>query len=79
MQVTLPASYEVPSGVKPGEPFDAAATLVQNEDGTFNLVAIDGVDLDADTEETEGAEEQGEPTEGPPPADQRRMPMPWDQ
>lgn len=79
MQITLPASYELPSGVKPGEPFDAVATLVQNEDGTFTLTAIDGVDLDSDKEATEGAEEQGEPAEGPPPAAQQRMPMPWDQ
>jgi hypothetical protein len=79
MQITLPTSYEVPSGVKPGEPFDVSATLVKNEDGTFNLVAIDGVDLDTDKEQGEGAEQSGEPAEGPPQMGQKRMQMPWDQ
>ena len=46
MKITLPAGYEVPANVKPGEPFEVVATLELNEDGSFELEAIDGMDLE---------------------------------
>lgn len=41
-----------PKNARPGESFEVVATLSQEEDGTFELEAIDGVKLpDDDTKE----------------------------
>lgn len=41
-----------PQNARPGESFEVVATLSQEEDGSFELEAIDGVKLeDTDTEE----------------------------
>lgn len=45
MRITLPKGFEPPASAKPGEPFEAVATLMMNEDGTFELSALDGMDL----------------------------------
>ena len=57
MTITLPKGYELPEGAKPGEPFDAVASILLNEDGTFTLSAIDGMELDAEEAEAETEEE----------------------
>ena len=45
MRITLPKGFEPPVSAKPGEPFEAVATLLMNEDGTFELSALDGMDV----------------------------------
>ena len=56
MNITLPKGYELPDGAQMGEPFEAVATLIANEDGTFKLDAIDGMDIEGETEEEEEEE-----------------------
>jgi hypothetical protein len=80
MQITLPKGYELPEGAKPGEPFDAVASITQNPDGTFTLSAIDGMDLDTEDEENEQMpEEEGEPKESENPLAKfaKSVKMPW--
>lgn len=48
MKLNLPKGYEPPENAQPGQPFEAVATLSMEEDGTFELVAIDGMDLEGD-------------------------------
>lgn len=57
MILSLPKGYVVPEGTKPGEPFEAVATLAMNEDGTFTLAAIDGSELEDEMEEDDMEEE----------------------
>lgn len=57
MKITLPEGFEVPQDAKPGEPFESVATIVMNEDGTFDITAIDGVDIDEGANEPAGPEE----------------------
>lgn len=52
MKITLPEGFMPPQNARPGESFEVVATLSQEEDGSFELEAIDGVKLeDTDTEE----------------------------
>ena len=64
MKITLPAGYEVPDNAKPGEEFEVVATLEQNEDGTFELVAIDGTKLEDESEAAEMMEPESELSKG---------------
>ena len=52
MKLPLPKGFAPPQNARPGEPFEVVATLSQEEDGSFELEAIDGVKL-ADEEEEE--------------------------
>ena len=49
----------MPTDAKPGQPFEAGATLVMGEDGTM-ITALNGVAL---AEEMEGEEMEGEEME----------------
>jgi hypothetical protein len=60
MKITLPEGFKMPTDAKPGQPFEAVATLVMGEDGTM-LTALNGVTL-AEEEEAE-EEEEGEEME----------------
>lgn len=40
-----------PDTARPGETFEVVATLKPSEDGSFSLVALDGVKLEEDEEE----------------------------
>jgi hypothetical protein len=52
MKITMPEGFTPPKNARPGESFDVVATISQEEDGTFELESIDGVELpDADKEE----------------------------
>lgn len=42
MRLTLPQGFTPPENARPGEPFEAVATIKANEDGSFELLAIDG-------------------------------------
>jgi hypothetical protein len=53
MKIVLPAGYEIPDNAKPGEPFEAVVTLVAEEDGSFEIKAIDGMEIEEDEEPEE--------------------------
>jgi hypothetical protein len=56
MKITLPEGFKMPTDAKPGQPFEAVATLVMGEDGTM-ITALNGVAL---AEEMEGEEMEAE-------------------
>lgn len=73
MKITLPEGYKPPDNVKPGEDFEAVATLIMGDDGGYTLSAIDGVDIPDPEEEEEQQEEM-------PPEDENlasMVKMPW--
>ncbi len=41
----------MPASAQPGEPFEAVATLVVDENGMVELIALDGVELGVEMEE----------------------------
>lgn len=47
MKLALPEGYQMPKTAAPGEPFEAVATVLLTPEGGFELVALDGVKLDA--------------------------------
>lgn len=71
MKLSMPKGYEMPDNAKPGQPFEAVATLVMGEDGTVQLTAIDGMEV-GESEEPEEAEEAEAP-------EAEDMAMPWNQ
>jgi hypothetical protein len=70
MKITLPADYQPPDNAKPGESFEVVATIVQADDGSFDLTQIDGIPV-----EGEEKEEAGEVA--PPQGLVSRLKMPW--
>lgn len=52
MKITLPEGFKMPENVRPGEPFEVTATIRPMQ-GTFALVAIDGMELDMEEDEEE--------------------------
>ena len=75
MKITLPKGFEFPENAKPGQPFEAVATLVMDESGGVELTAIDG----ASVGESEEPDEAPEPGEQPATPANPPMAMPWDQ
>lgn len=76
MKITLGKGFTPPQGMKPGEQFDAVATLTMGPEG-IELVSIDGVDVMGEEEEEkeeegEGKEMEAEAGEGESPEE---MPM----
>lgn len=53
MKITLPEGFQFPATAKPGEPFEAVATLKMEEDGSVELKALDGVEIPESEEEEE--------------------------
>lgn len=53
MKITLPEGFTAPENAKPGTPFEVVATVVQSEDGEYDLTAIDGMELPEDEESEE--------------------------
>jgi hypothetical protein len=77
MKITLPPDYKAPDNAKPGEPFEVVATLVQAEDGSFDLTQVDGMPVnDDEANETDESETQAMAPKvaGP---DASRFKMPW--
>lgn len=62
IEFDLPAGFQVPDDVEPGESFDAVATLSVGEDGKAQLLALDGLPVEG------GEEEAAARRAGPPPA-----------
>jgi len=71
MKITLPDGFELPENAQPGEPFEVVATLELEEDGSFQLVAIDGVEL------PDSEKEDDEPDEDPVSRRNAEVVMPW--
>ena len=61
MKIALPDGYQPPDNAQPGEPFEVVATVVQTEDGTFDLTAIDGQEVTEDETDEEPAEGEESP------------------
>ena len=51
MKITLPEGFMPPKNARPDEPFEVVATLRADEDGTFSLVAVDGLKMAEDDED----------------------------
>lgn len=78
MKITLPPDYKAPDNAKPGEPFEVVATLVQAEDGSFDLTQVDGMPVSDD--ESGEPDESGSPSTAAPKVagpDASRFKMPW--
>lgn len=56
MKLTLPEGFTPPNTARPGETFEVVATLKPSEDGSFSLVALDGVKLEEEDEVEEPEE-----------------------
>lgn len=56
MKIILPEGFKMPTDAKPGQPFEAVATLVLGDEGAM-LTALNGVAL---AEEMEEEDEMGE-------------------
>ncbi len=52
----MPEGFEPPKGTKPGQEFEALATLKIDEDGDLCLLKIDGADVKPESEENESKE-----------------------
>ena len=53
MKITLPEGFTPPKNARPNEPFEIVASIRPSEDGTFSIVAIDGVPLPEEEEDDE--------------------------
>lgn len=53
MKIALPEGFAPPKNARPGEPFEVVATVTQAEDGSYDLVAIDGTPVPDEEEMTE--------------------------
>lgn len=71
MKINLPEGYEPPADAQPDEPFEAVATLKRNKDGSYDLTAIDGVEVG----KPEKVEKKEEEMEGP--GARPDFPRPW--
>lgn len=58
MKLTLPEGFTAPKNARPGEPFEVVATIRPSEDGTFSLVALDGMALPEEEEDDEPVDER---------------------
>lgn len=78
----MPKGYQPPDNAKPGEPFEVVATLVQTEDGEFELQAIDGnpipKDKEPDEDEQGTGEDGGDGGGGPQAKFAAKIKLPWD-
>ena len=61
MKLNLPKGYKPPEGARPGEPFEVVAVLSAEEDGTFKIKTLDGVELDEEEDEQEGEPQMENP------------------
>jgi hypothetical protein len=62
IEFELPSGFQVPDQTEPGESFDAVATISVGEDGTAQLLALDGLPVEG------GEEEMAKRRAGTPPA-----------
>jgi hypothetical protein len=51
IEFELPAGFQVPDQTEPGESFDAVATISVAQDGTAQLLALDGLPVEGGEEE----------------------------
>lgn len=60
IEFSLPEGFNTPQDVEPGSTFDAVASLKLEEDGSVELVSLDGVPVGDDKEEESDKAEAGE-------------------
>lgn len=53
IEFKLPDGFQVPDQTEPGQSFDAVATISVGDDGTAQLLALDGLPVEGGEEETE--------------------------
>jgi hypothetical protein len=53
IEFELPDGFQVPDQTEPGQSFDAVATISVGDDGTAQLLALDGLPVEGGEEETE--------------------------
>jgi len=53
IEFQLPDGFQVPDQTEPGQSFDAVATISVGDDGTAQLLALDGLPVEGGEEETE--------------------------
>lgn len=53
IEFKLPEGFQVPDQTEPGQSFDAVATISVGEDGTAQLLALDGLPVEGGEAETE--------------------------
>ena len=53
MKLVLPEGFTPPNTAKPGEAFEVVATIKPDDDGGFELVALDGMEVPEEEEEPE--------------------------
>ena len=63
MKLDLPEGFMPPKDARPDEPFEVVATIRPSKDGTFSLVALDGMKLSEDEEPEAEMEEVNERTD----------------
>jgi len=63
MKIKMPAGFLPPKGVKPGEAFDAVASMKQEKDGSYELISMDGAPMSGKAEE-DAEPEQDDMEEG---------------
>jgi hypothetical protein len=51
VEFPLPQGFQVPQDVEPGQTFDAVASLKLAEDGSAELVSLDGIPIGDDGDE----------------------------
>jgi hypothetical protein len=64
IEFKLPEGFQVPDQTEPGQSFDAVATVSVGEDGTAQLLALDGLPVEGGEEETERRRAGQPPPEG---------------
>lgn len=84
MKIKMPKGFEPPKGTEPEQPFDVVASIEQCEDGSYELLAIDGAKMDDSKEEKDEADKgtdnsEEEATEAGPqmPGSAKGLKMPW--
>lgn len=57
MKIIMPEGFTPPPNARPGETFEAVATLKPSDDGGFSIIALDGVRLPEEEEDDEDDDE----------------------
>jgi len=86
MKIPMPAGFQAPKGIEPGVAFDAVASMEICEDGSLEILSIDGAPLkggkdeESESEAETPAKAAAESREGPMrPMSAKGISTPWDQ
>jgi len=60
-----PDGFSLPDGTEPGEPFQSTVTIQENDDGTLELLELDGLPVEApEAEPADAGEDDNEDPDG---------------